>query len=48
VEFSGKPVPNFQAFRALMLPLKPGQKVGAKVLRDQKTLEITVELGEWK
>ena len=28
-------------------PLKPGQKVGAKLLRDKKALDVTVTLDSW-
>jgi PDZ domain len=46
-EFAGKPIPDFQTLQNLLRPLKPGQKVDAKVLRDEKTMTLSVELGEW-
>jgi PDZ domain/Carboxypeptidase regulatory-like domain len=46
-EFAGKPVPDFQTLQSLLRPLKPGQKVDAKVLREKKTITLSVELGEW-
>jgi hypothetical protein len=47
IEFAGKPVPDFFAFRAVTLMLKPGQKVNAKLLRKGTTLSTTVEMGAW-
>ena len=47
LQFAGKPVPDYETFRALMFPLKPGQKVDVKLLREGKTFHVNVELGEW-
>jgi hypothetical protein len=46
-EFTGKPVADFQTLHNLLRPLKPGQKVDAKVLREKKPMTFSVELGEW-
>jgi hypothetical protein len=46
IEIAGKPVPGFAALRKLMHPLRPGQKVSLKVLRDDQPLSLTVELGD--
>jgi hypothetical protein len=47
LEFAGKPVPDGGALSTAMSPLKPGQKVTAKVLRGAKTLSLTIDLGPW-
>jgi hypothetical protein len=47
VKFAGKPVADFPALRAVTLTLKPGQVVGATLLRNGKTVRVTVELGAW-
>jgi S1-C subfamily serine protease len=44
---AGKPVPDFAAVRAVTFTLKPGQTVTAKVLREGKTFELTIELSGW-
>ncbi|HEV8070924.1 MAG TPA: PDZ domain-containing protein [Planctomycetaceae bacterium] len=46
-ELAGKPVPDFAAVRAVTFTLKPGQTVTAKVLREGKTFELTIELSGW-
>jgi protocatechuate 3,4-dioxygenase beta subunit len=47
VEFAGKPVADLTTFRVLMIPLKPGQKVGVKLKRGDATLPVAVEMGTW-
>lgn len=46
LEFAGQPVPSIEAWPPLMLPLKPGQKVNATLLRDGETHEVIVDLDE--
>ncbi len=48
VEFAGKPVSNFEALQEVMVPLEVGQKVKAKLLRDNETISVNVELSGWK
>jgi serine protease DegS len=47
LQFAGKPIPDFFAFRAVTFTLRPGQRVAAKLLRQGKTLDVTVEMGSW-
>jgi len=47
LEFAGKPVPDLPALRALMFPLKRGQRVDVKLLREKKTFTVSVKLGDW-
>ncbi len=47
VEFAGKPIADFPALRAVTLTLKPGQAVAATLLRNGKTVRVTVVLSGW-
>jgi hypothetical protein len=47
IEFAGKPVPDFRTLRAVTFTLKPGQTVGARLIRKGKPLDVTVEMGRW-
>jgi hypothetical protein len=47
IEFAGKPVPDFRTLRAVTFTLKPGQKVGAKLIRNGKPVNVAVEMGGW-
>jgi C-terminal processing protease CtpA/Prc len=48
LELAGKPAPDFAAFRAVTFTLTPGQTVTAKILREGKTFELTIELSGWE
>jgi PDZ domain len=47
VEFAGKPIANMSELKKLMLPLKQGQSVVAKGVRNAKTFSVTIEIGKW-
>jgi S1-C subfamily serine protease len=47
VEFASEPVSDFRTFRALTFTLKPGQKVAAKLERQGKPVNVTIEMGSW-
>jgi len=47
LELAGKPVSDIRSVQAQLVSLKPGQKVPVKLIREGKTLVVTVELGEW-
>jgi S1-C subfamily serine protease len=47
VEFAGEAVPSSDSLQRVMLPLKAGQKVTAKLERGSQTLSVVVLLEEW-
>jgi membrane-associated protease RseP (regulator of RpoE activity) len=47
LKFAGQPTPHGGAFSSAISSLRPGQEVPATLLRDGKTLTVTVKMGEW-
>jgi hypothetical protein len=47
LQLAGKAVPDFASVRAVTHTLRPRQTVTAKVLREGKTIHVTMELSGW-
>lgn len=48
MEIAGQPIPDIETYREVMVPLKPGEKVKMKVLRDGEIMFVSVKLGRWR